>query len=178
MANPSSLFYHLIAKRRRELPFLVFSSFLLTFIAARTVVYLSVKGLLPANFFLNVSGVHVHHLSYGIFILAVLGYVLLIYPNFVQKHKWKLSMLYGIGLGLTFDEFGMWIRLQDGYWIRTSYDAIIVISAIFLNIVYFKPFWHRVGRMIQRRWMKWFRKTELEIEHAGHELINNFTKRT
>jgi hypothetical protein len=46
-----------------------------------------------------------------------------------------------VGLGLTFDEFGMWLRLQDDYWSRLSYDAIIVISLFFINIVYFYSSW-------------------------------------
>ena len=30
-------------------------------------------------------------------------------------------------MGLTFDEFGMWLHLGGGYWQRASYDAVIVI---------------------------------------------------
>jgi hypothetical protein len=38
-------------------------------------------------------------------------------------------------LGLTFDEFGMWVRLQDDYWVRQSYDAVIIVTLLLLNIV-------------------------------------------
>ena len=38
-------------------------------------------------------------------------------------------MVYGIGLGLTFDEFGMWLHLNGDYWQRASFDAVIVLAA-------------------------------------------------
>jgi len=41
------------------------------------------------------------------------------------------ALLYGIGMGLTFDEFGMWIHLGGSYWQRASWDAITVVAASF-----------------------------------------------
>jgi len=38
-------------------------------------------------------------------------------------------VIYGIGLGLTFDEFGMWLHLNGDYWQRASFDAVIVLAA-------------------------------------------------
>jgi hypothetical protein len=34
-------------------------------------------------------------------------------------------------MGLTFDEFGMWLHLGGSYWQRASMDAVIVVSALF-----------------------------------------------
>jgi hypothetical protein len=34
-------------------------------------------------------------------------------------------------MGLTFDEFGMWLHLGGSYWQRTSVDSVIVIAALF-----------------------------------------------
>jgi hypothetical protein len=34
-------------------------------------------------------------------------------------------------MGLTFDEFGMWLHLGGSYWQRASIDAIIVVAALF-----------------------------------------------
>ncbi len=55
----------------------------------------------------------------------------------------KLAIMYGFGLGLTFDEFSLWLRLDDDYYARVSYEAIIVIIVILLNIVYFGDIWKK-----------------------------------
>jgi len=34
-------------------------------------------------------------------------------------------------MGLTFDEFGMWLHLGGSYWQRASVDAVIVVAALF-----------------------------------------------
>ena len=39
------------------------------------------------------------------------------------------GVLYGIGLGLTFDEFGMWLHLGGSYWQRASWDAVVVVAS-------------------------------------------------
>ena len=50
-------------------------SFTLTFILSRALVFLIMAGFIP-NLFLFLRGTHVHHLNYGIFILAALcGYL-------------------------------------------------------------------------------------------------------
>ena len=41
-----------------------------------------------------------------------------------------------IGLGLTFDEFGMWLHLGGLYWQRASFDAVTVISAMLALVAY------------------------------------------
>lgn len=41
------------------------------------------------------------------------------------------ALLYGAAMGLTFDEFGMWLHLGGSYWQRASVDAVIVVAALF-----------------------------------------------
>jgi hypothetical protein len=91
-----------------------------------------------------VGGTHIHHLTWGIIILAITGYAGLV----VESHTWRLCIaaLYGIGLALAFDEFGMWLRLQDNYWVRQSYDAVLAILAFLIGSVYFRRFWLRLAR--------------------------------
>jgi hypothetical protein len=48
------------------------------------------------------------------------------------------AVIYGIGLGLTFDEFGMWLHLNGDYWQRASFDAVIVLAAA-LGLAGFAP---------------------------------------
>ena len=124
--------------------------FLITFVIARLFVYMVLGHWLP-NFFLTVRGVHVHHFTYGVLILAVVGLYMILRRPDVRTRMFEVSaMLYGIGLALTFDEFGMWIRLQDNYWVRQSYDAVIVILFVFLNIAYLRP----LAGVIKRRFTK------------------------
>lgn len=122
---------------RRIIAIILFS-FLLTFVASRLMVYLVLGHLMP-NFFLTVRGVHIHHFTYGVIILAWAGlYFIIRRPNPEQPtFKW-LTMIYGMGLGLTFDEFGMWVRLADNYWVRQSYDAVVIVCLILLNILFYR----------------------------------------
>lgn len=125
-----------ILLRTQNVNFWILIAFLPTFVSARLIVY-----HFP-ELFLEVKGVHIHHLTYGIFLLAIAGILSL---NF-SSWKWKIvnSILYGIGLALAFDEFGMWIHLEDDYWVRQSYDAVIILVAILFNAVYLSFFWRRV----------------------------------
>lgn len=123
----------LVVNQKKELTFWVLAAFLPTFIFERVLVYLK------PEFFINVRGTHIHHLTWGIILLAVAGYLALIVNN--QKTKIYIAILYGIGLSLAFDEFGMWLRLKDDYYLRQSYDAMLIILFLLLNIVYFAKFW-------------------------------------
>jgi hypothetical protein len=45
-----------------------------------------------------------------------------------------IALLYGIAMGLTFDEFGMWLNLGGSYWQRASVDAVIIVAGVFTLI--------------------------------------------
>jgi len=115
---------------------LVLFSFLMTFIISRILVFLIMAQEIP-NMFLFLQGTHVHHLNYGIFLLAsVCGYVLFRRP---EKRAADVSALvYGVALGMTFDEFGMWLHLGGSYWQRVSVDAVIMVAAVFALLAYTK----------------------------------------
>ena len=134
-------YYKLVKKHTKRTSFVVLVSFLVTFVVVRIYVVLGTMGIIEDPN-LYIRGYHVHHLNYGIVILALVGLFSLFFQN--AKNKLKIGVLYGIGLGLTFDEFGMWFKLEDDYWMRLSYDAIIIISVILSSIVYFPSFWYRM----------------------------------
>lgn len=117
----------LIAKRWRQIPFWVLVGFLPTFIIARSIVD-NAPGV-----FLRVGGTHVHHFTYGIFVLAVTGFVSLVAPG-----RWRslLAVVYGVGLALAFDEFGMWLHLTSNYRIDQSEDAMVAILVFLVFVVY------------------------------------------
>jgi hypothetical protein len=104
-------------------------SFIVTFILSRTFVFLIMADEMP-NLYFFMHGTHVHHLNYGIFLLAaVCGYSVFRRPT--GRKAEITALLYGVAMGLTFDEFGMWLHLGGSYWQRVSVDAVIVVSALF-----------------------------------------------
>ncbi|HEX4084961.1 MAG TPA: hypothetical protein VHY22_08630, partial [Chthoniobacteraceae bacterium] len=58
------------------------------------------------------------------------------------------ALLYGVAMGLTFDEFGMWLHLGGSYWQRASFDAVIVVLSL-LGVIAFAP---RLDRMRAHHW--------------------------
>ena len=109
-------------------------AFLLTFMLARALVFLIMARRVP-NLYLFLHDTHVHHLNYGIFLLAAVGaYLLLRAPR--GNSARRAAFAYGIAMALTFDEFGMWLHLGGSYWQRASIDAIVVVAAVLALIAY------------------------------------------
>jgi len=111
----------MLPSNARPLARLVLLSLMLTFVLARLVSILIALHRMP-NIFFHVHDTHVHHLNYGIFLLAGVGAYLLFSSGPAGP---AAAVVYGIGLGLTFDEFGMWLHLNGDYWQRASFDAIV-----------------------------------------------------
>ena len=110
--------------------------FIVTFVLSRVFVFLIMAQLIH-NFYFFLGRTHVHHLNYGIFLLsAVCGYSVFRRP--VGRAAEMVALLYGVAMGLTFDEFGMWLHLGGGYWQRASVDAVIVVAAAFAFVGFAK----------------------------------------
>lgn len=131
--------------------FTILSSFLITFLFVRTYVRLGRMGIIEDPN-LYIRGYHIHHLNYGIFLLAVAGILALFFLN--TKNRLRIGAIYGVGLALTFDEFGMWLKLEDDYLTRLSYDAMIIITIILASIVYIPSFWRKLIFHIQNGFNK------------------------
>jgi hypothetical protein len=109
-------------------------AFVITFVTARAMVLLIMSRRIP-NLYLFLQGTHVHHLNYGIFLLAGVGaYLLLRSPT--GRPACAAAVVYGIAMALTFDEFGMWLHLGGSYWQRASVDATIVVAATLALLAY------------------------------------------
>ena len=78
------------------------------------------------------GGLHIHHLVFGIvgmMIAGFLGFALQPGEPWIEI----LAALFGIGMGLTLDEFALWLYLEDVYWAeegRNSVDAVILAAII------------------------------------------------
>jgi len=124
----------------------VLFSFALTFIVSRVVVLLIMSRKIPLMY-LFVRGTHVHHLNYGIALLtATGGYLLFARPGRIAKRR--VALVYGVGLALTYDEFGMWLHLGGSYWQRASLDAVVVIASL-LGLLALAP---SLEHMEKRHW--------------------------
>jgi len=130
----------LIANRVKHVPFWVLVGFLPTFIIARTIVALA------PGVSVHVHGTHVHHFTYGVIILAISGFISLVSPKRAQA--W-LAVLYGTGLALAFDEFGMWLRLTSNYHLDSSEDVMVGILVFLVIAVYFTGLLRRVLRYMR-----------------------------
>src|SRR3989344_2670419 len=108
-------------------------AFLLTFIGSRIFSHLA-----PGFYLFEVEpGLRVHHFTYGFFILAAAAYLALIHTG--PKAKYLISLLMGFGLGLAFDEFGMWLGLKDDAIARWNYDGFNIIAGFFFLVLFARP---------------------------------------
>jgi hypothetical protein len=78
------------------------------------------------------GGLHLHHLVWGIVLVLFSGFL-----NFAlgPTGVWLdvLAAVFGIGAGLTLDEFALWVHLEDVYWTeqgRASLDAVVVATLL------------------------------------------------
>ncbi len=89
------------------------------------------------------SGVHLHHLVFGIVTMMVAGAL-----EFAALGASPLTEIcafaFGVGAGLTIDEFALWVYLDDVYWAeegRSSIDAMVIAAAgMMLVLLGFSPF--------------------------------------
>jgi len=132
MGSVASAYRDGIVDTGRETQFLFFVAFLVSFGFIRTSAHMirAQVGWWPGN--VSVGGTHIHHLVWGILLLLVNGYVgVAIHPG----DPWRdiVAVGFGIGTGLTLDEFALWLNLKDVYWSkqgRRSIDAVMVAAGI------------------------------------------------
>lgn len=139
-----------LVEHRRQALFLVLVGFLGSFIFIRISTRLMRSPKVPwwPGSIVSESGVHLHHLVFGIVTMMVggtLGFAL-----FAVSPWFELCALaFGIGIGLTIDEFALWVHLDDVYWAeegRRSIDATVVAAlAMALLLFGVRPFEFQTG---------------------------------
>jgi len=89
------------------------------------------------------GGTHVHHLVWGILLLMSAGYLgVTLEPG--SPWAEMLAVAFGIGMGLTLDEFALWLNLEDVYWSpkgRQSIDAVILAACLLAVALFGLQFW-------------------------------------
>jgi len=128
----------------KEVHFLILIAFLLAFGFIRTSAHLirAQAKWWPGNVETK-GGTHVHHLVWGILLLLACGYIgIAVAPD----SPWRelVAVLFGVGMGLTLDEFALWLNLRDVYWAekgRESIDAVIVTACLLTIALLGLQFW-------------------------------------
>jgi len=93
--------------------------------------------------YLYIKGYHIHHFYWGILLLILSNWMALIKYKRLYKRVFKgiASIMFGGGLGLVVDEFGLLLTMEFGikgnYWAPQSYYAIGVVSSLFLVCLLF-----------------------------------------
>ncbi|MFF8603529.1 hypothetical protein ACF065_24605 [Streptomyces sp. NPDC015232] len=113
--------------------FLALASFVLTFLATRTVTRLIRAGRGP---FRNVSsgGLHIHHVVPGV-VLTVLGGFGAVASGRHGVGAGVFAVVFGVGAGLVLDEFALILHLDDVYWSeagRQSVEVVVLTAALVL----------------------------------------------
>src|SRR2546428_6959271 len=139
----------------RRIALRVLITFLLTFVVLRAITAIIHYELFPHGPFRNLvtaSGLHIHHLFWGILLLMLTGFVALA----TRAELWhlRIAVIFAIALGLTLDDFPLWVRLADVYWSPEGIASLkaVAVAASVLGVYGFgQPFWHRViGDIVHR----------------------------
>jgi hypothetical protein len=118
---------------------LVLAAFLVTFAFIRTSARLMRSPKVPwwPGSVTTESGLHIHHLVWGIWLMIISGF--LAFATDLDTPWWQvISIGFGIGVGLTLDEFALWLHLDDVYWSeagRSSVDAAILAAVLGILVV-------------------------------------------
>jgi hypothetical protein len=134
-----------LVKHDRQSLFVVLVAFLLSFGFIR----LSARMIRSPRFswwpgsVVSDSGVHLHHLVWGICLMmggGALGFAFF----HASPGREICAAIFGVGAGLTIDEFALWVYLDDVYWAREGRSSIdaAVLAAVAMLLVLFgaRPF--------------------------------------
>ena len=141
----------ILAEEKQGL-FLVLAGFILSFAFIRMSTRLMRSPRVPwwPGSVVSESGVHLHHLVFGIVTMMISGAVGF---TVLGDGPWAeiCAFAFGVGAGLTIDEFALWIYLDDVYWAeegRVSIDATVIAAAMMgLILLGFTPFSFETGSL-------------------------------
>ncbi|HKD49531.1 MAG TPA: hypothetical protein VKB90_01975 [Candidatus Acidoferrum sp.] len=152
------LFHKHVQDRPKRRLFLAAVGFFCTLAFARGAAYAAGRGIPPFHY-VYIHGIHVHHLVWGILLLLVVGFGWLIEIGTGTRGSSLfasrlMSLLYGIAVALTLDEFALWLNLEDRvYWTRegrASLDALLLFGAALLIGIWGKDFLKALPRELFR----------------------------
>ncbi len=119
-------------------------AFLVTFALARVVTHFLLAESGGGG--LQIGGLHVHHLVFGIVLLLVASLL-----DIVDTLRRIRAVLFGIAAALVLDEFALALNLADVYWApqgRESIDAVVLFGAALGVVTLGRGFWRAVWREV------------------------------
>ena len=132
-----------VADDGRQHAFVCLAALLITFLLIRTSARMTRAFTWWPGGVETEDGLHLHHFVWGIFLMLGAGFVGL---GVHLKEPWSgiVAALFGVGAGLTLDEFALWTRLEDVYWSpqgRSSLEAVAIVGAVgALVVIGIQPF--------------------------------------
>ncbi len=122
------------------------TAFVITFVALRAITAIIHFQLLPHSPFRDLvtrSGLHIHHLFWGILLLMATGFAALA----TREPAWhlRIAIVFGVALALTLDEFALWLRLADVYWSPEGLESVkagVLVAALLAVYAFGQPAWH------------------------------------
>src|SRR6202050_5276580 len=125
------------AEHRRERQFISTAGFFLTFALTRGITHAIKAGKGPFRNIGGKGGPHIHHMTFGIISLLIVGYLWVLQLGTQEHPSPRLSRItsfvFGAGAALTLDEFALWLNLEDDYWTtkgRESIDAVVLFGSL------------------------------------------------
>ncbi len=146
--GPARHFHNLPLGRRVAVRTL--TAFIATFAVVRAITAIIHFQLFPHGPFRDLvtrSGLHIHHLFWGILLLMVTGFAALA----TRDPAWhlRIAVVFGLALALTLDEFALWLRLADVYWSAEGVESLKAgaFTAALLALYGFgQPAWHSIAK--------------------------------
>ena len=132
-----------VADHGRQHAFVILAAMLLAFLAIRTSARMTRAFTWWPGGVETSGGVHLHHFVWGIFLMLGAGFLGL---GLHVGEPWDgiVAAAFGVGAGLTLDEFALWTRMEDVYWSnegRSSLEAIAVVASVgVLVVIGVRPF--------------------------------------
>jgi hypothetical protein len=153
--GPRALFHALVVRKGAEPPFWMLLGFLTSLAGARLVVASILKYGLEKRLFALVQGqdpnpMHVHHFNYGLILASVAGLSAMLPLG--RRALRVLAAIFGIGIGLIFDEFALIWNLNPEYSQSLSLITAALVGIALMQVVWFRAFWGAVlRRFLSRR---------------------------
>ncbi len=149
-----ALFRRLVVQKGAEPPFWMLVGFIVSLGLARLTVSFILHFHLEKQLFALVQSpndpnpMHVHHFNYGLVLIGLSGLAALV--PFGRRALRVLSLAFGLGCGLVFDEFALFWNLNPEYAQTASLVAAAVAAAALVQLTYFRRFW---GALARRAWL-------------------------
>jgi hypothetical protein len=131
------IYDQVVADDHRQRAFVCLAALLISFLAIRTSARMTRRFSWWPGGVETSGGVHLHHFVWGIFAMLASGFLGI---GLRLSEPWAgiVAAVFGIGAGLTLDEFALWTRMEDVYWReegRSSLEAVAIVATVGLLVV-------------------------------------------